>query len=54
MGTLVVTYSIAWASVGAYAAWLVIGNRRLRRRLGGLEADSTGEPPRIGRDERAA
>jgi CcmD family protein len=38
MATLIATYVVAWVGIGAYAARLIVGNRRLDRRLGELEA----------------
>jgi hypothetical protein len=38
MGTLLATYAIACAAVGAYVARLGIGNRRLIRRFEQLES----------------
>jgi CcmD family protein len=37
MTTLIATYVVAWLGIGAYAARLIVGNRRLVRRLGELE-----------------
>jgi hypothetical protein len=34
MVTLLVAYLIAWGAIGAYTAWLAIGDRRLRQRKG--------------------
>jgi hypothetical protein len=36
MGTLIVTYSVAWVAIGAYAVWFKVGDRRLRRQLNRL------------------
>jgi hypothetical protein len=36
MGTLIVTYSVAWFAIGAYAAWLKVGDRRVSRHLNQL------------------
>jgi hypothetical protein len=33
MGTLISTYTVAAVVVGVYAGWLVVGTRRLSRRL---------------------
>jgi CcmD family protein len=38
METLIATYVVAWVGIGAYAARLIVGNRRLDRRLSELEA----------------
>ena len=38
MGTLLGTYAAAALVVGVYAGWLVIGTRRLSRRLKQLES----------------
>jgi hypothetical protein len=37
MTTLIATYVVAWVGISAYAARLVVGNRRLFRRLNELE-----------------
>ena len=53
MGTLIGTYAAAAVVVGVYAAWLVIGTRRLSRRLKQLEPhvenaqDNTNQPTRL-------
>jgi CcmD family protein len=36
MTTLVLTYLVTWASIGAYVLRLIMGNRRLIRRIGEL------------------
>ena len=44
MGTLTVTYVVAWIAIIAYAAAIAIGNRRLKLRRTFCEAQSAGVP----------
>lgn len=44
MGTLIAAYAVAAAAVSFYAAWLVIGIRRLSRRLERLQPPAGGKP----------
>lgn len=54
MGTLLATYALAWAAVGAYVARLVIGSRRLSRRLERLEKTVGNEPADCASPQRLA
>jgi hypothetical protein len=44
MATLMVSCLIAWGTIVVYMAWLAIGDRRLRQRLGGLQCDFHSRP----------
>lgn len=37
MGTLTISFAIAWSAVAAYAGWLGLQQRRLQARLNQLE-----------------
>jgi hypothetical protein len=40
MTTVLITYCIAWGAIGAYTAWLAIGDLRLRQRKASFESTS--------------
>jgi CcmD family protein len=54
MATLIATYVVAWVGIGAYAAQLIVGNRRLVRRLGELQAFAKPSSDDVSRVQNAA
>jgi hypothetical protein len=54
MMTLVATYLLAWIAIGAYAARLIIGNRRRCRRLSELELAAKSRPQDLTQVQTAA
>jgi hypothetical protein len=44
MQTLIATYTVALMAISIYAVWLVIGSRRVSRRLERLEAVASHDP----------
>jgi CcmD family protein len=54
MATFTATYLVAWVAIGAYAARLVLGNRRLLRRLSEVEVASQSRPRDVTQAQTAA